>query len=119
MEGVAVALRECQETAKSNGVVPAYTNRCGGGARSKVWRQLIADVLNLPVHILTTEQGPAYGVAILAMAGCGEYASVKEAAEKIVQVKETIAPKNSEAYERKYRIFKKLYPLLKEIWATE
>lgn len=119
MEGVAFALRDCLEAAKSNGVLPAYTNLCGGGARSKVWRQIVADVLNLPVHILTTEQGPAYGGAILAMVGCGEYASVKEAAEKIVQIKEMVYPnaEKIETYHKKYVLYKKLYPLLKETFS--
>lgn len=118
MEGVAFALRDCLEVAKENGVTPGYTNLCGGGAKSKTWRQIIADVLNLPVHILETEQGPAYGAAVLAMVGCGEYADVKEAADRIVRVREEICPnpKKVERYNKKYGIYKRFYPALKEIF---
>ena len=117
MEGVAFALRDCLEVSKENGVTPSSTTLCGGGAKSRVWRQIIADVMDMPVKILRTEQGPSMGGAMLAMVGAGEYPSVEKAAETIVSVAETIEPdKNSaERYERKYEMFKKLYPALKAV----
>ena len=115
MEGVAFALKDCLEVAKSNGVSPVRTNLCGGGAKSKVWRQIVADVLELPVDILETEQGPSLGGAVLAMVGCGEYASVEDAAEAIANVAQTVEPDsaNFPYYEKKYETFRKLYPAIK------
>ena len=118
MEGVAFALRDCLEIAKENGVCPTETNLCGGGAKSAVWRQIVADVFNMPVRILTTEQGPSLGGAMLAMVGAGEYGSVSEAADAIVSVSETILPNAISAakLERKYCAFRKLYPALKNLY---
>ena len=86
---------------------------CGGGAKSRAWRQILADVLNVPVDIPKTEQGPSYGAAMLSMVGAGVYASVEDAARAIVAVSDTVMPQNPEKYERKYEIFKKLYPAIK------
>ncbi len=118
MEGVAFALRDCLEVARQNGVVVQSTNLCGGGAKSETWRQICADVFGIPVNILTTEQGPAFGAAILAMVGCGEYPDVLSATEKIVKVKHTVYPQadSVERYEEKYLKFKELYPLLKRLY---
>ena len=117
MEGVAFAIRDCYEVAKANGLEITSTNLCGVGARSGTWRQIFADVLEIPVHILTTEQGPSYGAAILAMVGCGAYRDVTEATKQIVSVKQTILPEpqNVAKYQEKYEIFAKLYPLLKTL----
>ena len=65
---------------------------CGGGAKSPLWRKILANVLNLKVDILSVEEGPALGGAMLAAVGCGQYSSVEEIAEKIVKVKETVEP---------------------------
>lgn len=118
LEGVTFALRDCLEAAKKNGIEVKKTKLCGGGAKSPLWRKIVANVMNMPVEIPQTEQGPSYGGAMLAMVGCGEYASVKEAAEKIVKVKETVYPdqKLAELYQKRYDVFKKLYPSLKEVF---
>ena len=118
LEGVAFALRDCMEAAKKNGVLPERTKLCGGGAKSPLWRKIVANVMNMPVDIPQTEQGPSYGAAMLAMVGCGEYAAVKEAAEAIVKVKETVLPDKETAslYEEKYRTFTLLYPALKNVF---
>ncbi len=117
MEGVTFALKDCLEIAKANGLEIRSTNLCGGGARSRVWRQICADILEMPVRILTTEQGPGYGAAILAMVGTGAYGSVKEATDRIVRTSETILPdpEKYDTYRKRYEIFKKLYPLLKQL----
>ena len=119
MEGVAFALRDCLESARACGAAPVSTSICGGGAKSRIWRRIVADVFGMPVRTVVTEQGPAYGSAMLAMVGCGEYGSVEEAARAIVRIGEEILPdpEASEAYERKYRAFAKLYPLLKEVFS--
>lgn len=117
LEGVAFAIRDCYEVAKSNRLEITYTNLCGGGARSATWRQIFADVLGIPVHILATEQGPSYGAAILAMVGCSVYRDVAEATEQMVSVKQTILPnpQNVAKYQKKYETFTKLYPILKTL----
>ena len=118
LEGVAFALRDCLEAARINGAQILRTKLCGGGAKSSLWRKIIANVMNLPVDIPQTEQGPAYGAAILAMVGSGEYETVQKAVNTIVHVKETVLPDKNIAklYEEKYQHFVKLYPALKNIF---
>ena len=118
LEGVAFALRDCMEAAKKNGAHIARTKLCGGGAKSKLWRKIVANVMNMPVDIPQTEQGPGFGAAMLAMVGCGEYGSVQAAADAIVRVRETVLPdpEIAAAYEEKYRHFTKLYPALKGLF---
>ena len=120
LEGVAFALRDCVEVARSNGTIVSKTAICGGGAKSEIWKKIIANVLNAEVVSLETEQGPYYGAAILAMVGTGEYATVKEATDRIVKEKSSVLPEkhNTEKYEAKYQKFKKLYPCLKN-WFEE
>ncbi len=113
MEGVAFAIRDCLEAARQTGIAPNAATLCGGGARSGVWRQIVADVLNIPIHIPETEQGPAYGAALLAMRGCG-----KNAADNlnVGRMKETVHPERARAeeYEGRYPMFRQLYPLLRK-----
>ena len=120
LEGVAFALRDCVEVARSSGIVVSKTAICGGGAKSEVWKKIIANVLNAEVVSLKTEQGPSYGAAILAMVGTGEYATVNEATDRIVKEKSSVLPEKdlTEKYEAKYQKFKKLYPCLKS-WFEE
>ena len=118
LEGVTFALRDCLEAAKKNGVMVERTMLCGGGAKSPLWRKIVANVMDLPVDIPQTEQGPAYGGAMLAMVGCGEYKTVKEAAKTIVRVKETVLPDAETAalYIQRYKHFTKLYPALQSVF---
>lgn len=115
MEGVAFALRDCLEVARSSGVIPSRTTLCGGGAKSRVWRKIVADTLEIPVDVLETEQGPSLGGAMLAMVGAGEYENVEDAARAIVRVKETVLPDPSKYpyYDNKYEKFRRLYPAIK------
>ena len=119
LEGVAFALRDCLEAAKKNGVKIERTKLCGGGAKSPLWRKIIANVMDMPVDIPQTEQGPSYGGAMLAMVGCGEYRSVQEAADAIVRIKETLLPDREIArrYAEKYDSFRLLYPALKDAFS--
>jgi xylulokinase len=116
MEGVAFALKDCVEIAKQNGILINKTRICGGGAKSELWRNIIANVLNIPVESPTIEEGPAYGAAILAMIACGVYNNVNQAATAITKVKKTVYPTKEVAlkYEQKYANFKLLYPALKQ-----
>ena len=118
MEGVAYALRDCIEVGKASGLQINSTKICGGGAKSDIWKQVIANVFGVPVYVLNVEEGPAYGAVILAMVGAGEYSSVKDAVEKIVKTGKCIFPVDTlvEKYNKKYCIFKQIYPALKNVF---
>lgn len=118
LEGVAFALRDCIEVAKEGKLKIESANICGGGAKSEIWKTVIANVLGVPVSVLNVEEGPAYGAAILAMVGANEYPSLDEAVNSVVSKKETVYPTDglTEKYEKKYAQFKKLYPALKGIF---
>lgn len=118
LEGVAFGLRDSLEVARNIGININRTKICGGGAKSALWKTIIANVMNLKVDVLASEEGPALGSAILAAVGCGEYSNVKEASEHIVKVVETIEPQPElvKKYEEKYDQFKKLYPTVKELF---
>lgn len=115
LEGVAFALKDCLNVAKSNGINPTYTTICGGGVRSKTWRHIIADTFEIPVKMVKTNQGPSYGAAILAMVGDKQYKDVEEATSKIIEVVDTIYPNDNKKdyYRKKYEKYTKLYGVLK------
>ena len=114
-EGVAFGLRDSLEVARNLGYQIDTSKICGGGAKSSLWREIIANVMNIKLEILENEEGPALGAAILAAVGCGTYKTVEEAVKEFVVVKETILPRKSivEKYEKKYRNFHTIYPMLK------
>ncbi len=116
LEGVAFATRDMYEVAKSIGIKPLRTKICGGGAKSPLWRKMIANILNLKVDIPSCEEGPGMGGAMLAMVAAGAYESVEAAAEAIVKVSGTEEPDPVlvEKYEARYQQFKTLYPALKD-----
>ena len=118
LEGVAFGLRDSLEVARSLGVKIDTSNICGGGAKSPLWRRIIANVMNLNLEIQENDEGPALGGAILAAVGCGQYKDVEEAAQKLVKVKEVVKPEPElvAKYEEKYQHFRKLYPLVKDLY---
>lgn len=120
LEGVTFALRDSFEVAKSLGIHIQRTKICGGGAKSPLWRQMVADIFNVKVDIIESEEGPGYGAAMLAAVGCGEFASVQEAADKLVRVVETVEPDPETAalYEDKYQKFRQIYPAVKELFTV-
>ena len=120
LEGVAFAIRDSFEVAKSLGIEIPRSNICGGGAKSLLWRKIFANVLGIPLDMVKTEQGPGYGAAMLAMVGCGRFASVQEAADALVEVASTteLDPVLTAKYEARYQSFKKLYPALKDFFAS-
>ena len=119
LEGVAYAIRDSFEVAKSLGIRIERSKVCGGGAKSPLWRKIFANVLNLPLDIPQTEEGPGYGGAMLAMVGCGLFDSVKACADALVTVRETVQPDPEIAarYEKRYQYFKQIYPTLKDLFA--
>lgn len=118
LEGVTFALRDSFEVAKSLGIDIKCTKICGGGAKSPLWRRMVANILNIKVDIIESEEGPALGGAMLAAVACGAFSSVEEAAERIVKVVDTVEPDAAlaEKYEERYRQFKQIYPAVKELF---
>ena len=114
LEGVAYALRDCVE---AGGVKIEKAVLCGGGAVSRVWQTVLANVLGADIYLTETEQGPSYGAALLAMTACDEYASVYEAADATVQKTLAVScePALVEQYQTGYSVYKQLYPALKGI----
>lgn len=115
LEGVAFGLRDSLEVARSLGIRIDSSRICGGGAKSPLWRQIIAAVMNVKLEIIESEEGPGYGAAILAAVGCGTFESVESACEKLVKVIDTVEPDQLlvQKYEEKYQKFKQLYPIMK------
>ncbi len=118
LEGVAFALRDSFEVAKSLGIKIERTKICGGGAKSPLWKKMIANILGIKVDVIESEEGPGYGGGMLAAVGCGEFASVEEAAKKLVKVVDTVEPdpELTEKYEARYQQFKEIYPACKPIF---
>ena len=117
-EGVTFALRDSLEVARSLGIKIERTMICGGGAKSPLWKKLVANILNVEVDVPVSEEGPGFGAAILAAVGCGEYESVEDAAKSVIKIKEKIKPEADLVvkYEEKYQKFKKIYPALKDVF---
>ena len=91
---------------------------CGGGAKSKLWRKILANVLDIELNIPITEQGPGYGSAILAMVGAGQFDSVKTATDKFFEIKETVIPDRElvELYADRYEKYRRIYPAVKGLY---
>lgn len=119
LEGVAFAIRDSVEVARSLGITISSSKICGGGAKSPLWKKMIANILNAELECLESEQGPGMGGAMLAMVACGEYASVQEVCDKFVHVASTVKPEPElvEKYEKRYQQFKKIYPACKALFA--
>ena len=118
LEGVAFAIRDSLEVARSLGLDIRKSRICGGGAKSPLWRTIMANVCNLELEQIESEEGPGYGGAMLAAVACGEFSSVKEAAEKLVHVTATVKPdpEISARYELQYQKFRRIYPAMKELF---
>ena len=116
MEGISFGIRDSYEVARALGIDVKRTRICGGGAKGDLPKKMMADILNIDVDVPANDQGPSMGGAILAAVAAGEYASVEEAASKIVKMEGIIHPDPEIAarYEEKYQRYRKLYPLLKE-----
>lgn len=118
LEGVAFGLRDSLEVARKLGVKIERTKICGGGAKSPLWKKIIANVMDMKVDVIESEEGPALGAAMLAAVGCGEYPDVETIAEKLVNVVDTIEPEPElvEKYEERYQEFKRIYPTVKSLY---
>ena len=111
MEGVTYSLKDCLNVLAEMGVAPETMLACGGGGKSPLWRQMLADVFQMPVATTVNTEGPALGVAILAGVGAGLYASVPEACRAMIHVNPAQNPiaENVAQYENVYALYTKLY----------
>ena len=118
LEGVAFAIRDSVEVARSLGITINTSKICGGGAKSPLWKRIFANVLNCELESPMSEQGPGMGGAMLAMVACGEYGSVKACCEKLCAVASTVKPEPElvAKYEVRYQQFKKIYPAVKALF---
>ena len=118
LEGVAFAIRDSFEVARSLEIAIPTTKICGGGSKSPLWKTIFANVLGIPLEIVKTEQGPGYGGAMLAMVGCGQFESVQAAADALVSVASTVEPDPAltVAYEKRYQQFRRIYPAVKQLF---
>ena len=120
LEGVAFALRDSVEAARSQGVDIPAAKICGGGAKSPLWRKILANVLGIPLESPESEQGPGMGGAMLAMVACGAYPSVTAVCGAVVKTAAVERPdaELTARYDRQYQKYKLLYPALKGVFAA-
>ncbi len=116
MEGVSYSLCDCNEILNEMGVKINDMMACGGGGKSKIWRQMLSDLYGCQVATIDQEQGPALGVAILAGVGSGVYESVQSACDKLITKAKVTAPdaQNAEKYAKYHKLYQKLYKDLKD-----
>ncbi len=116
MEGVVFALKDSLEEFKKLGIKPSYIIASGGGAKSKLWRQIQADIFNLPIFTANTEEASAYGASLIKAVGAGVFSTVGQACKKWIRKENEIVPnsKDVEVYEKAYQIYHNLYPKLKD-----
>ena len=118
LEGVAFGLRDSFELLKAAGLAKIEQVRVsGGGAKSPLWRQILADVFNAELVTVNTTEGAAYGAALLAGVGCGIYPDTDTACDQAVQITGSTAPGSGAVakYDRLYDVYRELYPALKKI----
>ncbi len=120
IEGVSYSQRDCLDIVASLGVPIQSVRVSGGGARSLFWRRLLANILGKPVVTLETQEGSAYGAALLALVGTGEFASVPEACRAAIHEVETIDPEPDQmaAYAERHAIYQSLYPALRPFYQS-
>lgn len=120
LEGVAFALRDSVEIARSLGLDISRSTLCGGGSRSPLWRTILANVLGIPLDLPATEQGPGYGAALLALVACGRYRNVAEVSRAMLHIQATVQPdpELTALYDARYAEFKQIYPACRPLFAS-
>ncbi|MCJ7626522.1 MAG: FGGY-family carbohydrate kinase, partial [Anaerolineaceae bacterium] len=115
LEGVAFGLRDNLELMKEAGLTGITQIRItGGGAKSPTWRQILADVLGVQLVTVNTQEGAAYGAALLAATGAGFYPDVPSACREVIKITGSTEPGPAvEAYEGLYKVYRDLYPALR------
>ncbi|MDE6182581.1 MAG: xylulokinase [Eubacteriales bacterium] len=116
MEGVSYSQKQCLDLIKDMGLEIDNMYICGGGAKSYNWHKMISDIYNLETISIENEQGAVLGACILASVACGIYKNIKEACNKLINIKDKVSPtkENNNQYMKFYEIYKNLYPALKD-----
>jgi xylulokinase len=119
IEGVSYSQKDCFDIIEQLGVPVSSVRASGGGARSPFWRQILADVLRKRVAMPSSQEGSAYGAALLAMVGTGEFSSVEEACSATIRETESLEPRQQESqvYAKAHATYKALYPALRPIYS--
>jgi xylulokinase len=117
IEGVSYSQRDGLDIIESLGVAIRSVRASGGGANSPFWRQILADVFDKPVVTLASQEGSAFGAALLALAGTGEYGSVSDVCAAVIEERETVLPRSAEAevYRAGHRTYQSLYPAIRAV----
>jgi xylulokinase len=115
LEGVSFGLKDSVEILKDINVPINEVRIIGGGSRSLLWKQMLADMLGMSIQEINTNQGGALGAAILSAVGAGHFSSVEEGCQAMIKVTNKVEPNldKKEYYEKKYQKFQKLYEALK------
>lgn len=116
MEGVSYSLCDCNEILKEMGVDVTQMMACGGGGKSPVWRQMLADLYDCTVKTVKQDEGPALGVAILAGVGCGIYPSVEAACDSLIGENSSTEPVTEDVttYAAYHQVYQSIYQSLKQ-----
>lgn len=119
LEGVCFSQKDGLEIIRELGAQPSVVRLSGGGAKSPFWHQLFADTLAARMAVLETQEGSAYGAALLAMVGTGEYQTAREACDAVIR---EVAVKEPDAeaaafYRTRYEVYRSLYPALKSAFS--
>jgi xylulokinase len=119
IEGVSYSQKDCLDIVEQLGVPVESVRASGGGARSNFWRQVLADMFRKRVVRLASQEGAAYGAALLAMTGSGEFATVPEACDATIREADCVLPRPAESamYAKAHRIYRSLYPALTPIYS--
>ncbi|MBV8842727.1 MAG: xylulokinase [Bryobacterales bacterium] len=120
VEGVSYSQKDCLDIIAALGGETSTVRLSGGGSRSLFWRQVLADIFGKRVARMETQEGSAYGAALLAMVGTGEYSSVPEVCKAVLREVDGLAPRAAEAkiYAQGHRVFQSLYPALRPFFAA-
>ena len=119
LEGVAYGLYDSLKVMEELGLPISQVRASGGGARSEIWRQIQADVTGQPHVLINIDEGPAFGVALLAGVGSGVFSSIEEACHSTIEIRSTTPPSsvNRDTYRKYHSIYQKLYAHLKDDFA--
>jgi xylulokinase len=120
IEGVSYSQKDCLDIIEELGVAVSSVRASGGGARSPFWRQILADVFGKRVASLESQEGSAYGAALLAAVGTGEYASVPEVCRAVIREREFLTPRPRESglYAEAHKTYRAFYPALRNIYES-
>jgi xylulokinase len=118
IEGVCYSQKDGLDIIEGMGVPVDSVRVSGGGATSPLWRQILADILNKRVVMLESQEGSAYGAAVLALVGTGAFASVPEACRAMIREVSSDLPRPADAqdYQKRHRVYQAIYPALKSIY---